>query len=93
MGELLDDDFREFGASGKVWTKPEILSSLEGEAPKRITMAQFCVQPVSREAALVTYRATVTQDEGAPVESLRSSLWAFKEARWRMLFHQGTLAG
>jgi hypothetical protein len=31
VGDLLDPEFREIGASGRLWTRPEIIAALAGE--------------------------------------------------------------
>jgi hypothetical protein len=40
--------------------------------------------------ALVTYRAIRAAPGALAVQSLRSSIWACRDGRWQMLFHQGT---
>lgn len=87
VATLLADDFREFGASGRIFTKPEILAELAAELPSTITLTDFtCTRP-SLDVALVTYRSTRNH---AAHTSLRSSLWILRNGRWQMLFHQGT---
>jgi glyoxylase I family protein len=85
VAALLSDDFREFGASGRIWTKPEIIAELASEAPTEIKSRNFECQILSPELALITYLS-----ESPTRTSLRSSLWRFEDGRWRILFHQGT---
>jgi hypothetical protein len=78
---MLADEFREFGRSGTVYTKAEILNFLGAEEEN---------QPVADGVALVTYRSERTELGGETVRALRSSLWVWREERWQMVFHQGT---
>jgi hypothetical protein len=82
---LLADDFREFGSSGRIFTRAEIVAELATESPRSISLSDFHCQPLTPEAALVTYRTT-----SATNTDLRSSLWVLRDGRWQMLFHQGT---
>jgi hypothetical protein len=65
---LLADDFCEFGSSGTIFTKSQIMQALEKEAlktealntepPTHFSIDDFHVRIVAPDAALVTYRAT-----------------------------------
>jgi hypothetical protein len=91
LGELLADDFLEFGSSGRVWTRQEILAALRAEPAVRFTIRDFRVRRVARDAALATYRARAEPGSGgSPQASLRSSLWVWRVDRWQIVFHQGT---
>ena len=103
LATLLADDFREFGSSGRIWTKAETLEGLLTETPIQLQLKDFEAKPLAPEAVLVTYRvqretlaATPVpeglEDVARPAPSLRSSLWVQREGRWQMLFHQGTPA-
>ena len=85
VAALLADDFREFGASGRVWTRAEILDELDGQAAHEIRSRDFLCQWLAPELALLTY---VT--ETAERVALRSSLWRLEDGAWRIVFHQGT---
>jgi hypothetical protein len=93
VSALLTDDFVEFGASGRVWTRDEIIAMLanQGEAWSPPAMEDFHCRLIGGRAALVTYR-TVSLDPtaGRRTVSLRSSLWTKESGTWKMLFHQGT---
>ncbi len=83
---LLAEDFREFGASGRVWTRAEILAELAAEAPYEIRSRDFACKWLTPGLALLTYVA-----EAAERRTLRSSLWRLEDGAWRMVFHQGTV--
>lgn len=90
VSALLADDFVEYGASGRVFTKAEILDLLAAESPQRIEMTEFVARLVAPDVALVTYRAARRSQSGQDAVSLRSSLWIHHGHRWQLLFHQGT---
>lgn len=92
VSTLLAEEFREFGSSGRIFSKPEILHELQHESPAQISIQEFHVSLLSDKIALVTYRSIKRQPGSQPIESLRSSLWIFRDARWQMHFHQGTKA-
>jgi hypothetical protein len=87
---LLSDDFVEIGSSGSAYTKAEIIAALARETPVRWTMDQFEARSLADGVVLATYRATRHGDR--TVSSLRSSIWKLDGERWRMVFHQGTVA-
>jgi ribonuclease HI len=86
VSALLHEEFREFGSSGRAWSREAILDSLEQESGREFPeVIDFTLRLVSTNAALVTYRAVY-----ASKTSLRSSLWVNDGEAWRMIFHQGT---
>jgi len=99
---LLADDFREFGTSGRAYTRLDILAELSGEHPAMVSMSDFTCDLVSPGVALVTYKSVTTHENRSQTRALRSSIWvqrpvqpfstpgAGREMRWQMLFHQGT---
>ncbi len=88
---LPTDDFVEFGASGRVWNRDQVLELLATENYSEPTVVDFQCALLAENVALLTYRA-VRMDTQKEVEtaSLRSSLWVQKAGAWRMRFHQGT---
>lgn len=88
---LLADDFQEFGASGKVWSRTQILDLLESESSRPITAHDLACYFIADRVALVTYRTASNHLEtGHPLTALRSSLWVFVDGHWKIRFHQGT---
>jgi hypothetical protein len=86
----LTPDFQEFGTSGLVYVRADIVDALADEPPTTISAEDFDVRVISADAALLTYKSTKTVDGAASVRALRSSLWVRRDGEWRMLFHQGT---
>jgi hypothetical protein len=93
VSELLAEEFCEFGRSGTVYTKAEILNFLQTEEEIRVLVEEFACQRVSDGVALVTYRSERTEAGGETIQALRSSLWVWRDERWQMVFHQGTPSG
>jgi hypothetical protein len=102
VSNLLSDEFREFGSSGRIYTKFDILAELSTEQPVIITLTDFACELAAPTVALVTYRSLSSHDNRPQTQALRSSVWvlrpaelrytkeAERESRWQMLFHQGT---
>jgi len=102
VSNLLAEEFREFGSSGRTYTKLDILAELSTEQPVVITLTDFVCQLLSPTTALVTYKSLSSHENRAPTQALRSSVWVLRapsrqysnspseEATWQMIFHQGT---
>jgi hypothetical protein len=96
--ELLAEDFEEFSASGRVWTRDGIIEELATEAdiPSVLTppvLSEFRCRMIAADVALVTYRtARVDPVSGERRAAFRSSIWIVEDARWKVRFHQGTPA-
>jgi hypothetical protein len=90
---LLADDFVEFGSSGRVFNKQQIIASLQQEVGTcRRSLQEFEAKLLAPGVILATYRVSRKADDGeSPVTSLRSSIWKMIGGRWQMVFHQGTL--
>jgi glyoxylase I family protein len=87
---LIDDDFEEFGASGRRWDRAAVLATLT-EAPSHVTIEDFAAMPVGEDVMLVTFRTIARPAADAqPRHARRSSLWVRRDGRWRLRFHQGT---
>ena len=91
VAAMLAEDFFEIGASGRHWTREEILELLESEEYSPPSMEDFQCLSIADGVALVTYR-TVRLDRASGNQSvtLRSSIWTHENGDWRMRFHQGT---
>lgn len=89
VSALLADEFREFGASGRVYDRSSVLSELASESPADLSLTDFVCQQPAPGVALVTYRST-RADAAGTRNSMRSSLWVLRDGCWKILFHQGT---
>jgi glyoxylase I family protein len=88
--ELLADEFIEFGSSGRVYTKDDLVAVLQAETRVVQTTSDFWVTTLAPDVALLTYR--IRRLSQPPVDTLRSSIWRRSAGKWRMVFHQGTVA-
>lgn len=95
IAERLDDDFTEFCSSGAVYhyRKGNIFED-DGIEEMHWEILDFAIQQLAPDVVLATYK-TIKHNETRPAMkySLRSSIWKCYDGRWKMLFHQGTLAG
>ncbi|MGV0102827.1 DUF4440 domain-containing protein [Nostoc sp. DSM 114160] len=92
--DLLADEFIEFGSSGRVFNKQQIIESLQNESIQPLTqrlITEFKTLVLATGVVLVTYRIVRHISGKQPVHSLRSSIWKLNNDRWKMIFHQGTL--
>lgn len=86
---LLHPDFREIGASGRLWSREEIISELVADThPPAPDIESPQVEVIAAGIVLLTYAVT-----GRRGPTRRSSLWtAGSGGRWVVRFHQGTPA-
>ncbi len=90
VSSLLAPEFREYGSSGRPYSKTEIIDQLQSEPSTDLFLRDFEIQHLCGQAILATYRAVKQAPGSLPVESLRSSIWVYRDEHWQMLFHQGT---
>ncbi len=81
---VLDDEFRETGASGRSWTRDEMLAALAGSPPAEIEIRAFAIERLAVGVVLATY------ETGPARPARRVSIWVREGDRWRLRFHQGT---
>jgi hypothetical protein len=84
---LLADDFQEYCSSGRIYSRQQTIDDMLSSSPRPATISHFYVTQLAPDAALATYHASTTMHV-----SHRSSLWVFRDNRWQLLFHQGTIA-
>jgi hypothetical protein len=91
--ELLSEDFIEFGSSGRIFHRDQIIEALRNEPEIQRSLTHFKTLVLAPGVVLATYRAIRQGSaEEQPEYSLRGSIWKLTEGRWCLLFHQGTLA-
>jgi hypothetical protein len=93
VADLLADAFIEFGSSGRVFDKRQIIQGLQHEPMMQRSLREFQTAILAQGVILVRYRA-IRQNarDGEPTHSLRGSIWKLIDGRWQMVFHQGTLS-
>ncbi|WWL45925.1 nuclear transport factor 2 family protein [Pseudomonas parakoreensis] len=67
LARLIADDFVEFGASGGIWNKFDVLEALPQQAFAQRNVSQFTLKQLSEDSALVTYHChTVAGGQRVP---------------------------
>ncbi|MCW8870379.1 MAG: nuclear transport factor 2 family protein [Proteobacteria bacterium] len=91
LKELLHDEFKEIGRSGKVYNKSDVLNQLADQKKSpEIISEEFHFKSLSDLIFLVTYRSYQQVNEKKSHWAMRSSVWIFEQDKWQMVFHQGT---
>jgi hypothetical protein len=90
--DILSDDFREFGRSGKIWNKAEFLATLREESRREpADITEFQMQNLTDDVILVTYKSERKDRKGKKLGTNRCSIWRLDpDQQWRMVFHQAT---
>ena len=92
LDNLLADDFIEFGSSGRIYNKQQVIESLQQESPTRRELTDFKTLVLAEDVVFVTYRVVEQGDSDTqPIHSLRNSIWKWVDGRWQIAFHKGTL--
>ncbi len=89
LSKILADDFVEYGSSGKVYSKKEIINELQSETVHKLKLTGFKLRELGENHYLVTYKA-VKEEGGQKHYSLRCSIWIKIKDEYQMIFHQGT---
>ncbi|HQT90569.1 MAG TPA: DUF4440 domain-containing protein [Candidatus Kryptobacter bacterium] len=88
MDRVLSPDYFEFGRSGRIYTREEVINLPPQEIKARLPLRDFRVHPLTDDVALVTYISEVVS--GELLVGNRSSLWVRTPSGWQIVFHQGT---
>ena len=76
LEQLLADEFLEFGSSGSVYRKREVVDAVQHESPRPRSLSEFRAVALADGVVLTTYRiAQQGADGSSPAHSLRSSIW------------------
>ena len=88
---LLADDFVEFGSSGRIFYKQQVVEGLPLATSVQMTLQDFHAKTLAPDVVLTTFRVIKHNEASSEkIYSLRSSIWKFIDGRWQMVFHQGT---
>ena len=92
LSELIADDFVEYGSSGTVYGKKDILKLLPSDPGPEMEIEEYHARPLSPQVVLINYKVyTRRRDNGPPTRSERSSIWRLTDGRWQIVFHKGTI--
>ena len=86
LNDLISDDFEEYGSSGRVYRKQNVLNALPKEEPTNYELSSFTFYELSKNCILVKYKSIVSGNH-----ALRSSIWVKHNNQWQMLHHQATV--
>ena len=91
ISELLDEHFKEYTSSGKVYCYNP--GDVFGKSIEEISIIEpsFEVISLSPEIALVNYK-TLKISKDKEIETNRSSIWKKTDNKWKIVFHQGTIS-
>ncbi len=90
MESVLADGFVEFGRSGRVYTRDEIIAVPVGDFATRLPLPGFTVRVLTEDVAIATYRSEVRYATETLIAN-RMSLWRRDPVLgWQLEFHQGT---
>jgi hypothetical protein len=92
LGRLLHPQFREFGRSGRIYERSEVLAEFAVAPSEFEILAQdFKVLSLSDSSALLTYRSAHVRPGGQlDRHTNRASVWRLTDVGWQLIFHQGT---
>lgn len=89
IDKLLSDSFKEFGTSGNVYVKSDVLGSLPLEDSSPIESSNWISDYIDQNSVLVTYDTTRIID-GLIIKAKRSSIWRLERRDWRLFFHHSS---
>lgn len=89
MENILAEDFLEFGRSGRVYGRNQILDFSVDRIDAALPLPNFSARALSADVALLTYDSAVTID-GKVGFARRCSVWSRTLNGWKLRFHQGT---
>jgi hypothetical protein len=84
-------DFCEVGASGRLYTRGEVLDALEGLHASRDDPVSKTSNPQIRELAPDLFLLTYSLVQDKERRTRRASLWQRMPEGWKILYHQGTI--
>ena len=82
-------DFFEFGRSGQVYSRKEIISTDREAIRAMLPLPSLRIRLLDADTAQVTYDSQVTHGDSVQYAH-RSSIWSRIGGIWVMRFHQGT---
>jgi ribonuclease HI len=81
----LDDDILEYGQTGKIYHRNEILEYLRNAGDRSIEILDFKLEKLCGSCCIAHYRF---ETEGK--QAFRTSIWVQIDNQWKLKFHQGT---
>lgn len=92
LNNLISDDFKEFGSSGLVYNKQNILERLPSNTDKTVySVSDFEIVHLSENIIMSHFKTERIINNTNKSSSLRTSLWRNENGVWKIFFHQGTI--
>lgn len=88
MEDALAIDFFEFGCSGRVYNRAEIIDIEPREFHATLPLKKFKIHSIAENVIQTTYISEVEYDNLQICN--RSSIWVKNDDGWKLRFHQGT---
>ena len=87
LEELIDDNYKEIGKSGKVFNKEDIIEYLSNlKEDRNITIYNYNCRKISTNIFLVHY---ITKNNNDNI--FRTSIWKKENNKFKIIFHQASL--
>ncbi len=92
LDALLHPEFREFGRSGRSYSRADMFAHLlEATSHATVVADRFELRRPAPDVGLLTYRSAHRGVDGAlERHTLRTSIWQRSRNGWQLSFHQGT---
>lgn len=84
VAQRLDDDFLEFGQSGKIYHRREIQEYLRNAGDRSIEIIDFRLEELCKSCCIAKYRC-----QNDAKNAFRTSIWIHIDNQWKLKFHQG----
>lgn len=85
VASLLHPAWHEVGASGRLWTRAEMLATI-APLPERTVLEVVQAEQIDLDTVLLVWRAVAPRGS-----TLRTSVWVRAQGQWLQRSHQGTL--
>ena len=89
METIFANDCTEFGRSGKVWSRSDLLNWPMQALDAVLPLPDLRVTLLDERTALITYTSIVRRAQQSD-HARRSSFWSLTADGWKLRFHQGT---
>ncbi|MEE4015691.1 DUF4440 domain-containing protein [Roseibium sp. FZY0029] len=92
MDRVFADDFFEFGRSGRVYSREDLILPASAAQPIDVSLPlpRLKFTAIDTHSVLVTYVSEVRRESGEVDRANRSSIWSRQDGSWKLRFHQGT---
>lgn len=92
LEQMTDEDFWEIGASGRIYRREYVISTLiqryQEPEPHDWPCSDFSIQRLGASLYLLSY--TLEEPDRS---TRRTTIWRRAGADWKIVFHQGTVIG